>query len=97
MERTLALLWSRCYWPGMSSDVAQWCQACERYQVTKNVHPRACSYMGHLLASRPHEILATDYITLEPAKNGVENVLVMTDSFSKYTIAVPPGISVPPQ
>ena len=62
---------------------------CERCQVAKDVHPTACSYMGHLLASRPNEIVAIDYTTLEPAQNGVENVLVMTDVFSKYTIAVP--------
>lgn len=30
-----------------------------------------------------------DYTTHEPAQNGVENVLVLTDVFSKYTIAVP--------
>lgn len=45
--------------------------------------------MGHLLASRPNEILAIDYTSLEPAQNGVENVLVLTDVFSKYTMAVP--------
>uniref|UniRef100_A0A3B3WF82 Integrase catalytic domain-containing protein n=1 Tax=Poecilia mexicana TaxID=48701 RepID=A0A3B3WF82_9TELE len=45
--------------------------------------------MGHLLASRPNEILAIDFTLLEPARNGVENVLVMTDVFTKYTIAVP--------
>lgn len=45
--------------------------------------------MGHLLASRPNEVLAIDYTTLEPALNGVENILVMTDVFSKYTIAIP--------
>ena len=66
VERTLALLRSRCYWPGMSSDVAQWCQACERCQVAKDVHPTPNSYMGHLLASRPNEIVAIDYTTLEP-------------------------------
>ncbi|XP_048851412.1 uncharacterized protein LOC125720231 [Brienomyrus brachyistius] len=45
--------------------------------------------MGHLLASRPNEILAVDYTVLEPAQSGLENVLVMTDVFSKYTLAVP--------
>ncbi|XP_049909748.1 retrovirus-related Pol polyprotein from transposon 412 [Epinephelus moara] len=89
VERTLAFLRSRCYWPGMSSDVAQWCQTCERCQVAKDVHPRARGFMGHLLASRPNEILAIDYTTLEPAQNGIENVLVLTDVFSKYTVAVP--------
>ena len=45
--------------------------------------------MGHLLASRPNEILAIDFTLLEPSHNGLENVLVMTDVFSKYTLAVP--------
>lgn len=43
----------------------------------------------HLLASCPNEILAIDFTLLEPSHNGLENVLVMTDVFSKYTLAVP--------
>ena len=43
--------------------------------------------MGHLLVSRPNEILAIDFTLLEPAHNGVENVMVMADVFSKYTLA----------
>uniref|UniRef100_A0A3B4XMP5 Gypsy retrotransposon integrase-like protein 1 n=1 Tax=Seriola lalandi dorsalis TaxID=1841481 RepID=A0A3B4XMP5_SERLL len=89
VERTLALLRSRCYWPCMSTEVARWCQTCERCQVAKDVRPKAASFMGHLLASRPNEILAIDFTTLEPAQNGVENVLVLTDVFSKYTVAIP--------
>lgn len=73
----------------MSSEVAQWCQACERCQVPKDVQPGAHSFMGHLMASRPNEILAIDYTMLEPASTGLESVLVMTDVFSKYTLAVP--------
>ena len=34
--------------------------------------------MGHLLASRPNEILAIDLTLLEPSQGGYENVLVMT-------------------
>lgn len=47
------------------------------------------SFMGHLLASCPNEILAMDFTLLEPSQNGLENVLIMTDVFSKYTLAVP--------
>ncbi|XP_076740530.1 uncharacterized protein LOC143418699 [Maylandia zebra] len=89
VERTLALLRSRCYWPGMFAEVARWCQRCERCQIAKDTQPAAQSFMGHLLASRPNEILAIDYTLLEPSRNGLENVLVMTDVFSKYTLAVP--------
>lgn len=84
VEQTLALLRSRCYWPGMSSDVAQWCPNCERCQVAKDAHPKAHGFLGHLLASHPNKMLAIDYTTLEPTQNGVENVLVLTDIFSKY-------------
>ncbi|TWW73497.1 Retrovirus-related Pol polyprotein from transposon 412 [Takifugu flavidus] len=37
----------------------------------------------------PNEIVAIDFTLLEPSRNGLENVLVMTDVFSKYTLAVP--------
>lgn len=45
--------------------------------------------MGHLLASSPNQILAIDFTLIEPSQNGMENVLVLTDVFSKYTQAVP--------
>ena len=45
--------------------------------------------MGHLLATRPLDVLAMDFTLLEPATDGRENVLVMTDVFTKFTHAVP--------
>lgn len=89
VERTLALLRERCYWPNMSSDVARWCRSCARCQVAKDHQPTVRTYMGHLLAARPNEILAMDFTLLEPAQDGRENVLVLTDVFSKYTLAIP--------
>lgn len=89
VERSLELLWQRCYWPGMSAEVARWCQAYERCQVAKHTQPAARGFMGHLLASRPNEILTMDYTVLEPSCSGFENVLVITDVFSKYILAVP--------
>lgn len=52
-------------------------------------HPPASSFMGYLLAAQPNEIIAIDCTTLEPSSNGLENVLVITDVFSKYFIAIP--------
>lgn len=45
--------------------------------------------MGNLLATKPLEILAIDFTVLDPATDGGENVLVMTDVFTKFTCAVP--------
>jgi hypothetical protein len=45
--------------------------------------------MGSLLASRPLEVIAIDFTTLEKARDGREKVLVITDVFSKFTVAIP--------
>lgn len=89
VERTLQLVRTRCYWPNMSKDVEKWCRDCERCILAKAVQPKVKPFMGSLHASRPHEVLAIDFTVLEPATDGRENVLVITDVFSKYTQAIP--------
>lgn len=64
----------RCYWPGMSLDIRNWVQECERCQVTKDTAQAPHSFMGHLAASRPNEILAIDFTLHEPSNCGHENV-----------------------
>lgn len=89
IECTTELVRQRCYWPGLVSDVAQWCQECDRCQAAKDTQLHPSSFMGHLLAFRRNEIVAIDFTVLEPTRSGLENVLVMTDVFTKYTWAVP--------
>lgn len=62
--------------------------------VSKALLPKVKTYIGTIKASRPHEILAIDFTVLEPSTDGKENVLVMTNVFSKYTQAVPQKISM---
>lgn len=88
VDRTLQLTRHRSYWPGMSKDVEEWCRNCERCILAKE-GPRVRAYWGSLQASRPNEILAMDFTVLEPASDGRENVLVLTDVFSKFTQAIP--------
>lgn len=57
--------------------------------IAKSNQPPIRAPMGHLLASRPNQILPVDFTTLEQASDGREHVLVITDVFSKYTQAVP--------
>ncbi len=45
--------------------------------------------MGSLIAKRPLEVLAMDFTVLEPGTNNVENVLVLTNVFTKFTQAIP--------
>lgn len=48
----------------MSADIKQWVQVCERCQIAKDSLPVSHSFMGHLLASRPNEIMAIDFTVL---------------------------------
>ena len=84
--KTLSLVRNRCFWPGMVNDVERFCKGCRRCSVSK-AGRKLRSTMGTLLASEPLEVLAIDFTVLEPAC-GFENVLVMTDVFTKFTQAV---------
>lgn len=80
---------SRCYWPGMYKAVKKWCEECEHCTLAKPAHPPVKGPMGHLVAARPNQILAIDFTLLECSRDGNEQVLIMTDVFSKFTQAVP--------
>jgi transposase InsO family protein len=87
LDRTLAMLRQRVYWPGITKDVEHYVKQCERCAVNRRqtVQPA----MGHLLASRPLQILAMDFTKLEKASDGREDVLILTDVFTKFTQAIP--------
>jgi transposase InsO family protein len=88
-DKTTKLLQERCYWPGMFSDVVRWTEECERCAVAKIPSRKMQSKMGHLVASKPFEVVSMDFTLLEKSSDGYENVLVLTDVFSKFTVAIP--------
>ena len=89
VERTTSLARQRCFWPFMYRDIKQWVQNCERCMVSKEPIPSFRNPLGHLHATRPLEVIAIDFTLLEPSSDHIENVLVITDIFSKFTVAVP--------
>ncbi len=80
-DRMAELVKRRCYWAGMMRDVERWCRECQCCILAKAVQPKVRSFMGTLQA--------IDFTLLEPANDGRENVLVLTDVFSKFTQAIP--------
>ena len=88
-KRTLLLVRQRCFWPGMVKDVQKWCFDCKRCMLAKAPQPSVKPPVGNFIASKPNEILAIDYTLLDKASDGHENLLVMTDIFSKFTQAIP--------
>ena len=88
-ERTFQLLRRRCYWPQMEDEIASYCNKCHRCQVSKKPGIGIRQPPGHLLATTPLELVAMDFTKLEMASNGMEDVLILTDVFSKWTVAIP--------
>ena len=88
-ERTEKLIRSRCYWPKLAVDVRDWISKCERCNLAKMPHNKVRTPMQSIVAHEPMDVIAIDFTVLEPASNRIENVLVMTDVYSKFTIAVP--------
>ena len=85
--RTLSLLRERFYWPGMQEEATQYvlkCSRCLRRKTPPQVAP-----LQPILVTQPLELVHMDYLSLEPSKGNIENVLVITDHFTRYALAYP--------
>lgn len=89
IERTLSLLKPRCYWVGMHGAVDTWVKNCHRCVLAKLPQPKIRASLTTFLAFQPLEVVAVDFTPLEPASYGRENVLVVTDVFTKFCQAFP--------
>ena len=87
IERTIALIRSRCYWPKLEKDVKDYIKQCERCVLSKPL--KLQTPLGNHLASKPLEVLAVDFTLLDKSRDGKENELIMTDAFTKWTMAIP--------
>ena len=89
VERTFLVVQSRFYWPLMRADVTDHCARCKICKIAKKPTISQSTTRQHLLANEPLELLAMDFTLLEKSSSGFENVLVVTDVFTKFTIAIP--------
>ena len=87
-ERTLSLLRPKCFWPRMTTDVANHTLDCPR--CLRRKHPvDQVAPLENVHTTQPMELVCIDYLTLESSKGGYENILVVTDHFTKYSQAYP--------
>ena len=85
--RTLSLLRERFYWPGMQEEATQYVMYCSRCLRRKT--PPQVAPLQPILVTQPLELVHMDYLSLEPSKGNIENVLVITDHFTRYALAYP--------
>ena len=85
-EGTLELVRERFYWPKLTDAVKRFCETCERCGLRKPLvterAPLQSIHTSHLL-----ELVCIDYLKLEKSKGGIENVLVVTDHFTRLAQA----------
>ncbi|CAI5665465.1 unnamed protein product [Oreochromis niloticus] len=88
-ERTLHMIRERFYWPRMFQEIKAWCEQCERCCLRKTPTAGVRAPLVSIHSSAPLELVCVDFLTLEKSKGGIENVLVVTDHFSRYAQAYP--------
>ena len=84
-DRTLSLLRERFYWSSLYRDTVQHLDSCRKCKLRKASVPRA--ELCPIKVSRPMELVHLDYLCIEPCKGKFENILVITDHFTRYAQA----------
>ncbi|MEW8545658.1 MAG: DDE-type integrase/transposase/recombinase, partial [Candidatus Thiodiazotropha sp.] len=87
-DRTLSLLKRRFFWPGMESAVENQIKQCGRC-IRRKISPTKAAELVSIISTAPMELVCIDYLSLERSKGGYENILVITDHFSRYAQAIP--------
>ncbi|XP_024120340.2 uncharacterized protein LOC112141437 [Oryzias melastigma] len=88
VDRTLDLVRTRFYWPRMVADVEKKVKTCSRCIRTK-ARPEKAAPLVNISTTRPLELLCMDFLSLEPDKSGTKDILVITDHFTKFAVAIP--------
>ncbi len=87
-DRTVSLVRARFFWPGLADDVDRYVKNCLNCQKRKSKVSRKTELVS-IQTSQPMELVCLDYLTLEESKGGFENILVITDHFTRYAAAIP--------
>ena len=87
-DRTASLIKCRFLWPRMNQFIRKYVQKCGRCICRKAPQVKS-AHLVNITSSAPMELVCIDYLSLERSKGGFENILVITDHFSRYAQAIP--------
>lgn len=88
-EKTLGLTRRRFFWPGLARAVEKWCSECVRCNLHKTPANKVSAPLVFIQSEYPLQIVSVDFLSLETARSGMSNILVMMDHFTRYAVAVP--------
>ena len=72
----------------MLQDVTNWVKNCKQCQTAKGPYVDTDPSQQSIIANNPMDLLCIKFMKVDPSKDGKENVLMMTDAFSKFSMAV---------
>ena len=87
-DRTLSLVRSCFYWPGLESDIDYKVRNCERC-IKRKTNPKPSAELVNIVTTQPMELVCIDFLSLKRSKGGHEHILVITDHFTRYAQAFP--------
>uniref|UniRef100_A0A8C8DED1 Gypsy retrotransposon integrase-like protein 1 n=1 Tax=Oryzias sinensis TaxID=183150 RepID=A0A8C8DED1_9TELE len=88
IDRTLDLVRTRFFWPRMAAHIEEKIKTCSRC-VYRKTPPERAAPLVNISASRPLELVCMDFLSLEPDRSNKKDILVITDFFTKYAVAIP--------
>lgn len=87
-DRTLSLIKSRFYWPGLDHFVDRRVRDCPRC-IRRKTSVQTAAPLVSVKSTYPLELVCMDYLSLEMSSGGYEHILVITDHFTHYAQAIP--------
>ena len=85
IERTIALCQEEFYWNTMFQDVMKYVKECPWCQIVKGSYTEPNTIWGVIIANNPMDLMCIDFTKVDPSKGGKENILVLTDAFTKFS------------
>ena len=86
LEPMLDLMCDRFFWPHMAVQAKEHIGKCCPCLAFKARQPKVP--LENIMATHPLELVHLDYLCLEPGKGLEENVLVITDHFTRYSSGI---------
>ena len=71
----------------MYQDVSGYIANCPCYQIAKGHYVGPNTQPGSLITNKPMELLCIDFLKVDQSQDDKENVLVLTNTFSKFSQA----------
>lgn len=87
-DRTLALFRSRFFWPQMDIFVERKVRECARC-ICRKTKSRPAATLVSVETTYPMQLVCMDFLSLEMSSGGFENILVITDHFTRFAQAIP--------